>query len=108
MDETVFLKEMGQRIMSRRKSLHFTQEELAEKINVSTQMISNLECGKKAIRPANLAKVCKTLDVSADYVLLGVNTKNQEINLITEKLMKLSNKEFRIVSDLIDYMEDKN
>ena len=108
MDETVFLKEMGQRIMSRRKSLHFTQEELAEKINVSTQMISNLELGKKAIRPVNLAKVCKTLDVSADYVLLGVNTKNQEINLITEKLMKLSNKEFRIVSDLIDYMEDKN
>ena len=108
MDETVFLKEMGQRIMSRRKSLHFTQEELAEKINVSTQMISNLELGKKAIRPENLAKVCKTLDVSADYVLLGVNTKNQEINLITEKLMKLSNKEFRIVSDLIDYMEDKN
>lgn len=107
MGESVFLKEMGQRIMTRRKSLCFTQEELAEKIDVSTQMISNLECGKKAIRPENLAKVCRVLDISADYILTGVNTNNQEINIIAEKLMKLSNKEFEIVSDLIDYMQDK-
>lgn len=107
MGESVFLKEMGQRIMTRRKSLRFTQEELAEKIDVSTQMISNLELGKKAIRPENLAKVCRVLDISADYILTGVNTNNQEINIIAEKLMKLSNKEFEIVSDLIDYMEDK-
>ena len=51
------------RIMLRRKSLRLTQEELAEKIDVSTQMISNLELGKKAIRPENLAKVCDVLDV---------------------------------------------
>ena len=107
MDESVFLKEMGQRIMTRRKSLRLTQEELAEKIDVSTQMISNLELGKKAIRPENLAEVCRVLDISADYILTGVNTNNQEINIIAEKLMKLSNKEFEIVSDLIDYMEDK-
>ena len=50
-----FLKEMGQRIMVRRKALRMTQEEMAEKLGVSTQMISNLELGKKAIRPENLA-----------------------------------------------------
>ena len=107
MGESVFLKEMGQRIMTRSKSLRLTQEELAEKIDVSTQMISNLELGKKAIRPENLAEVCRVLDISADYILTGVNTNNQEINIIAEKLIKLSNKEFEIVSDLIDYMEDK-
>ena len=107
MGESVFLKEMGQRIMTRRKSLRLTQEELAEKIDVSTQMISNLELGKKAIRPENLAEVCRVLDISADYILTGVNTNNQEISIIAEKLMKLSNKEFEIVSDLIDYMQDK-
>lgn len=42
-----FLKDMGRRIMVRRKSLRMTQEELAEKLGVSTQMISNLELGKK-------------------------------------------------------------
>lgn len=107
MGESVFLKEMGQRIMTRRKSLRFTQEELAEKIDVSTQMISNLELGKKAIRPENLAKVCQALDVSADYILTGFDYKNRERNCVAEKIMKLPNKEFEIVSDLIDYMQDK-
>ena len=52
--------------MVRRKSLRMTQEELAEKLGVSTQMISNLELGKKAIRPDNLAKVCE--DIYMKYV----------------------------------------
>ena len=38
--DTEFLKAMGQRIMVRRKSLRMTQEELAEKLGVSMQMIS--------------------------------------------------------------------
>ena len=102
--EKVDLKEIGTRIAKLRKQKGLTQEYLAEKMDVSIQMISNLECGKKAIRPENLAKVCRVLDISADYILTGVNTNNQEINIIAEKLMKLSNKEFEIVSDLIDYM----
>ena len=53
MGDTEFLKAMGQRILARRKSLRMTQEELSEKLDVSTQMISNLELGKKAIRPEN-------------------------------------------------------
>ena len=43
----MFLKEMGNRISLQRKAMHLTQEELAEKVDVSTQMISNLETGKK-------------------------------------------------------------
>ena len=45
MGDTEFLKEMGKRIMVRRKSLRMTQEELSEELGVSTQMISNLELG---------------------------------------------------------------
>ncbi|MBQ8794849.1 MAG: helix-turn-helix transcriptional regulator [Clostridia bacterium] len=107
MSETAFLKEMGQRIMLRRKSLRLTQEELAEKIDVSTQMISNLELGKKAIRPENLAKVCDVLDVSADYVLTGVSTKSREVNTITEKLMELSEDELKIITSMVEYMTNK-
>lgn len=47
MSEVDFLKEMGKIILARRKALCFTQEALAEKNDVSTQMISNLELGKK-------------------------------------------------------------
>ncbi len=108
MSETAFLKEMGQRIMHRRKTLRLTQEELAERIDVSTQMISNLELGKKAIRPENLAKVCEVLDVSADYVLTGSKRKNKEVNTLIDKLMELSDNELKIIGSIINYMSEKN
>jgi transcriptional regulator with XRE-family HTH domain len=101
-----FLKEMGQRIMVRRKSLSMTQEELAEKLGVSTQMISNLELGKKAIRPENLAKVCSVLELSADFILTGTNTKTA-VDAVAEKLIQLTAEELQMVNDMIDYMNSK-
>ena len=98
-----FLKAMGQRIMIRRKALRLTQEELAEKLGVSTQMISNLELGKKAIRPENLAKLCNTLELSADFILSGSNISTN-IDTVTEKLLQLTDEELRIINEIIDYM----
>ena len=106
MGDTDFLKEMGQRIMVRRKSLRMTQEELAEKLGVSTQMISNLELGKKAIRPENLAKVCSVLELSADFILTGTNTKTA-VDAVAEKLIQLTAEELQMVNEMIDYMNSK-
>ena len=106
MGDSKFLKEMGQRIMMRRKSLRMTQEELAEKLGVSTQMISNLELGKKAIRPENLAKVCDVLELSADFVLTGSNTQTA-VDATAKKLIQLTKEELQMVSDMIDYMNNK-
>lgn len=47
MANELLLKEMGIRIAKRRKEHHLTQEQIAERMNVSLQMISNLELGKK-------------------------------------------------------------
>ena len=106
MGDTEFLKEMGKRIMARRKSLRMTQEELAEELGVSTQMISNLELGKKAIRPENLAKVCSVLNMSADFILTGANTQSP-VDEVAEKLIQLTAEELQMVSDMIDYMNKK-
>ena len=106
MGDSEFLRAMGQRIMVRRKALRMTQEELSEKIGVSTQMISNLELGKKAIRPENLAKVCEVLEISASFILTGNNTKTQ-VDTVAEKLLNLSASELQIVNDMIDYMSNK-
>ena len=103
MGDTNFLKDMGQRIMVRRKSLRMTQEELAEKLGVSTQMISNLELGKKAIRPENLSKVCAVLELSADFILTGTNTKTA-VDAVAEKLIQLTAEELQMVNEMIDYM----
>ena len=69
MDE--LLQSMGERLMRRRKQLRLTQEELAERADMTTQTISTAETGRKALRPHNIVKLCRTLEISADYLLFG-------------------------------------
>ena len=57
MDDTLFLKNMGQRIVDRRKKLGLTQETLAEKGDISPQTISYVENGSRAMRLENLLKL---------------------------------------------------
>ena len=103
MGDMEFLQEMGRRIMVRRKGLQLTQEELAERMGVSTQMISNLELGKKAIRPENLSRLCGILQVSSDFILNGVDTRTK-VNEVAEKLLQLTDGQLLMVSDMIDYI----
>lgn len=65
------LKDMGRRIMNRRKELGLTQEQLAAKADLTTQTISTAERGIKALRPENMVKICNALHMTADYLLMG-------------------------------------
>ena len=67
-----FTVDMGKRIFLCRKKLGMTQEELAEKMEVSTQTISYAEQGSKAMRPENLVKLSRILGVTTDYLLTGL------------------------------------
>ena len=51
MNVELYLKEMGQRIMERRKKLGLTQEALAEMSELTTQFVSYAESGKRGMRP---------------------------------------------------------
>ena len=99
------LRKMGERISMRRRELHFTQEQIAERMGVSLQMVSNLELGKKAIRPENLIKLCEILSVSADYILSGRRSE-REASEFAEKYAKLSGERQRIIGELVDTLMD--
>lgn len=101
MSDEVLLQEMGKRIFARRKSLHLTQEQVAEQMNVSVQMISNLELGNKAIRPQNLKKLCDTLQVSADYLLSG-RTDDSPYARLADKVHKLPAEQLSLVEQIVD------
>ncbi len=95
------LEEIGTRVSTRRKALGLTQEQVAEKMDVSIQMISNLELGRKAIRPENLIKICGVLNVSSDYLLLGHNSWEEDVEL-AQKIAKLAPKHQEIIKQLVD------
>lgn len=101
MGDEKLLKEIGMRINARRKELSITQERLAELMDVSIQMISNLELGKKAIRPENLVKLCTALNVSADYILRGIRA-DWEINGFLEKYKNLPTEKQELIERIID------
>lgn len=64
-------KEIGRRIRMRRELLEISREKLAERVDLSTQFISDIEYGHKRMSLKSLYKVCQALDMSADYVLAG-------------------------------------
>lgn len=107
MDNNSLLIKMGERIAERRKSLKMTQEKLAEKIDVSIPMISNLEQGKKAIRPENLVKICSVLGLSADYILTGKTVTKQDYAALFNGIETLNPDEIELVKYLIEYMRSK-
>lgn len=71
MDKTKLYAEIGHRIKKRRKQLGMSQENLAELMGVTPQMISTAENGTKGIRPENIIKFSKALNLSCDYILTG-------------------------------------
>ena len=101
------LKAIGNRISNRRKSLNYTQEQIAEKMDVSIQMVSNLERGNKAIKIDNLIKISEILNVSADYILTGKHTE-KDIGIVLNKIDKLSDSDYKMVDMIIEYCLNKN
>jgi transcriptional regulator with XRE-family HTH domain len=100
------LIEIGNRISKKRKQLNLTQEVLAEKMNVSVQMISNLERGNKSIKIENLLKLCEILNVSTDYILKGELIDSDKEEAFT-KLLKLNKQDYKMIEMLIDFCINK-
>lgn len=101
MDE-IDLREIGGRIQSRRKQQGYTQEQLAEMMNVSIQMISNLERGNKAIRIDNLVRLSRILEVSTDYILTG-RQSNEDVALLSAQIARLSERDKGMLTLLVQY-----
>lgn len=96
--------EMGNRIQYARRAVGYTQEQLAEAIDVSAQYISNLECGKVGMSITTFSELCKILGVSSDYILFGEDIPSHEIEyaLQTQKQMKrLSGKERKLIETIV-------
>lgn len=95
------LRQIGNRILGRRKQLRMTQEELAEKAGITPQTVSSAELGKKALRPENIIRVCSALDISTDYLLLG-ETNASDHSILLTKISDLPPIQYRHLEDIIN------
>lgn len=94
--------QIGRRIKQAREGCDFTQEKLAELISVSVQYISDLERGKVGASVPTIIKLCNTLNVSSDFLLLG-SSSNDTVDLesISHGLSGLSKEQSSIVFESI-------
>lgn len=63
------LKLVGTRIQKARKEQHISQNELAEKLNISVSHLSAIECGRSNFGIDIFMRITEVLKVSADSLL---------------------------------------
>lgn len=90
--------EIGQRIRKIRKEQNKTREELAEKAEISTKFLYEVENGKKGVSAESILKISKALSVSTDYLLTG------EIKVNNDKVDNLSHKQRKRLEKIIKLM----
>lgn len=88
MNQKLF-EDIGKRVRKRRIELGYTQEYLAERMDVSIQMISGTESGKKALKLENFIKFCDILETTPDYLINGRNPTS----VLLEEMEKLPAKQ---------------
>lgn len=65
---------IGQRLKKARLAKNLTQEELAEKMDVSVAFLSRVERGNSHINLKRLNEICNLLGVTEGYILNGASS----------------------------------
>lgn len=102
-------KEFGIRLKTLRKSRGVTQAELAEKLLLSVDTISNIENGKTTCMPEHLTRICQLFNISADYLYFDIkkelHTKmNADLEKIVDVLRKCSDFDLSRINQMIDIL----
>lgn len=80
---------LGERLTKLRKEINLSQEEVAEKLNVTRQTVSKWELDQSTPDFDKIIPICKLYNISSEELLTGRladnNNDNQEYNLMTEQ-----------------------
>jgi len=90
--------EIANKLVELRKEHGFSQEELAEKLNVSRQAVSKWERGESSPDTDNLISLAKIYNISLDELLLNKTVEN--------KKEIIENKEKTLLERVRDFVDD--
>ena len=95
--------EIGQRIRRYRKEKGLSQEQLAEKVNISVTHMSHIETGNTKLSLEVFYNIVNALECTADELLFDLNNNSQAVihSNISEILDKCSVNELHLIYDTI-------
>ena len=104
-----FKKAFGRKVKHYRNLLNYSQEELAEKIGVSSNTISYIERGKNSISFSKIPLLCKALQIDPYKLFFGTSMDEENLGTIDRIncLLKSANeRQLKIIMKLIENIMD--
>lgn len=105
--------QIGQRVRKARHTRNLTRDQLAEKLEISTLHMGYIEAGHRGMSLATLQKLCLTLNVSADYILLGIESAHTPessaqmiLNTLDSKYLPLAEESLKNLVSLIELTQE--
>lgn len=93
---------IGSNIRRYRKANNMTQEQLAEKVGVSTSFCANIERGGRSMSIQVLTKFAKALHVSVDSLLLDpAELENSHVENIRSLLSQSNEQTSALAEDIV-------
>ena len=91
-------KAVADRIKTLRLSAGFTQQGMAEKLNISERLLAYIESGDRTLSIANAEKICQLFSVSLDYLYLRITSETNVDpigQLITKAISQIEDEEVK-------------
>ena len=106
-DDEKIRRALGKNIKAARLDLNLTQDELSESIDISTQLLKDIEGGRRFGSMNTFIKICLALKTTPNNMLYEVFKENQDYdeNLVL-KINTLSNRDKKLVNNLIESMSE--
>lgn len=99
---------MNERIKALRKELKLTQQEFADKLKISRGNIGAYEVGKNAPSDAVVSLICKTFNVSEEWLRSGdgdmflpLPLEDEEAAYVSELLEDVDNEMYKIIKEIM-------
>lgn len=81
-----WLAQVGNRVWTCRTQLNLTREQLAERLDISPQYVSEIEQGKKCMSMAIFVELGKALGVSLEYLAHGELPEDPALDRLERRL----------------------
>lgn len=94
-------REIGRRIREERKKRRLSQEELAEKINISVTHMSHIETGNTKLSLPVLVDLANVLNVSTDKLLKEQTEDSAAINEVVAAMAGCSTSCAEVIVDIV-------
>lgn len=97
---------IGTRIRELRESSKLTREELADKAEISTKFLYEIETGKKGLSAETLLKIADALSCSCDYILTGKNIGKEKFNIMTNALDGFDERQLKRIAKVLKLIRE--